>query len=154
MTDFTIHTLETAPTASKPMLDRLKKAIGFLPGLYGVLAEAPKALEAYDVLAKLFKGTSLTTTEQHVVWLTINYENNCGYCVPAHTGLAKMDAVRGLTIVPAQVAGIDDRVGSLEPGKDADIVVLTGDPADPRHGVEVIWIEGKRVYQAEGVRRW
>ncbi len=93
MTDFTIHTQETAPAASKPLLDKLQKAIGFVPGLYGVLADAPKAVEAYDVLATLFKGTSLTTTEQHVVLLTINYENNCGYCMPAHTALAKMDRV-------------------------------------------------------------
>ncbi len=93
MTHFTIHTQETAPAASKPLLDKLQKGYGRVPGLYGVLAEAPKTLEAYQVLATLFKGTSLTTTEQHVVWLTINYENNCGYCVPAHTGLAKLDGV-------------------------------------------------------------
>jgi len=93
MTDFTIHTPDTAPAGSKPLLDKLQKAIGFVPGLYGVLAEAPKAVEAYDLLATLFKGTSLTTNEQHVVLLTINYENNCGYCMPAHTGLAKLDKV-------------------------------------------------------------
>jgi AhpD family alkylhydroperoxidase len=93
MTQFTIHTQQTAPAASKPMLETLQKAIGFLPGMYGVLAEAPHTLEAYELLGTLFKGTSLTTTEQHVVWLTINYENDCGYCVPAHTALAKMDAV-------------------------------------------------------------
>ena len=93
MTDFTIHTQETAPTASKPFLNKLKKFIGFVPGQYGVLAEAPKVIEAYDVLSGLFKGTSLTATEQHVVFLTINYENNCGYCMPAHTGLAKLDRV-------------------------------------------------------------
>ena len=58
-----------------------------------VPGEAPKALEAYQVLGTLFKDTSLTTTEQHVVWLTINYENDCGYCVPAHTALAKLDTV-------------------------------------------------------------
>ena len=93
MSHLTIHTQETAPAGSQPLLDKLQKAIGFVPGLYGVLAEAPKALEAYDVLSGLFKGTSLTTTEQHVVLLTINYENNCGYCMPAHTGLAKLDRV-------------------------------------------------------------
>ena len=93
MIDFTIHTHETAPAASKPVLDKLQKAIGFVPGLYGVLAEAPKAIEAYDTLSRLFRSTSLTTTEQHVVLLTINYENDCGYCMPAHTGLAKMDGV-------------------------------------------------------------
>jgi AhpD family alkylhydroperoxidase len=93
MTNFTIHTPETAPATSKPLLDKSLKAIGFVPGLLGVLAEAPQALEAYEVLGTLFKDTSLTTTEQHVVWLAINYENNCDYCVPAHTGLAKLDAV-------------------------------------------------------------
>ena len=93
MTDFTIHTQETAPAASKPLLDKSLKAFGRVPGLHGVLAEAPKALEAYQILGTLFKDTSLTTIEQHVVWLTINYENDCGYCVPAHTGLAKFDGV-------------------------------------------------------------
>ena len=93
MTHFTIHTQATAPAASKPLLDKSLKAFGRVPGLHGVLAEAPKALEAYQVLGTLFTETSLTTTEQHVVWLTINYENDCGYCVPAHTGLAKLDAV-------------------------------------------------------------
>ena len=93
MTNFPIHTQDTAPAKSKSLLDRLLKTIGFVPGLYGVLAESPKTLEAYDVLARLFKGTSLSTNEQHVVLLTINYENNCGYCMPAHTGLAKLDKV-------------------------------------------------------------
>ncbi len=93
MTQFTIHTQETAPAAAKPLLDRSLKTIGFVPALYGVLAEAPKALEAYQTLGTLFSETSLSTTEQHVVWLTINYENDCGYCVPVHTGLAKRDAV-------------------------------------------------------------
>ena len=68
-----------------------------------------------------------------------------------------MDAVRGLTIVPAQTAGIDDRVGSLEPGKDADIVVLDGDPLDPRNAVRAVYLEGRRIYtanEAGTVRRW
>ena len=47
MTHFTIHTQETAPAASKPLLDKSLKAFGRVPGLHGVLAEAPKALEAY-----------------------------------------------------------------------------------------------------------
>ncbi len=93
MTNFKIHTIDTAPTESKPFLDQSLKAYGTIPGLFGVLAEAPKALEAYQVLGAMFQDTSLTTNEQHVVWLTINYENECDYCVPAHTGLAKLDAV-------------------------------------------------------------
>jgi len=69
-----------------------------------------------------------------------------------------MDHVRGLTIVPALVAGIANRVGSLEPGKDADVIVIGGDPADPRNGIERVYIEGQLVYRApidgEGPRKW
>jgi len=68
---------------------------------------------------------------------------------------SSMQAVRGLTIVPAVVAGIDARVGSLEPGKDADVVVITGDPADPRSYVQRVWSNGREVYVAkEGARTW
>ncbi len=59
-----------------------------------------------------------------------------------------LGALRGVTIVPAMVAGIDDRVGSLEVGKDADLLVLTGDPSDPRTAVEQVYVEGELVYDA------
>ena len=65
-----------------------------------------------------------------------------------------MDAVRGVTIIPALTAGIAHRVGSLEPGKDADLVVVGGDPVDPRSGVEAVFIEGRLVYDAREGRRW
>jgi len=61
---------------------------------------------------------------------------------------SRLGAVRGCTIVPAITAGIADRVGSLEVGKDADIVVISGDPSDPRSAVERVYIEGQTVYDA------
>jgi dihydroorotase-like cyclic amidohydrolase len=71
-------------------------------------------------------------------------------CVAVRYGFddSNLDAVRGLTIVPAKTAGIDKRVGSLEAGKDADIVALDGHPADPRCAVRLIYIEGQQVYDA------
>jgi imidazolonepropionase-like amidohydrolase len=66
----------------------------------------------------------------------------------------RMDALRGLTIVPAKTAGIAGRVGSLAVGKDADILVTTGDPVDPRETVEVVFIEGRRVYDGAEERLW
>lgn len=69
--------------------------------------------------------------------------------------MTNMEGVKGLTIVPAMTAGIADRVGSLEPKKDADIVVLSGDPGDPRTFVTAVFINGKRVYDTkEDPRRW
>ncbi|WP_419191993.1 amidohydrolase family protein [Engelhardtia mirabilis] len=64
-----------------------------------------------------------------------------------------LQTVRGLTIVPAITAGIDDRVGSLEIGKDADIVALSGHPGDPRTAVDRVWLEGELVYEASAGRR-
>jgi imidazolonepropionase-like amidohydrolase len=66
---------------------------------------------------------------------------------------SNMDNVRGLTIVPAKTAGIDNRVGSLEVGKDADILVISGDPSDPRSHIESVFIDGERVYDPQHGRR-
>ena len=65
-----------------------------------------------------------------------------------------MQTVRGLTIVPAKAAGLEQRLGSLEVGKDADIVVVTGHPIDPRTSVEAVFIEGRKVYDAVDGRRF
>ena len=68
---------------------------------------------------------------------------------------ARMASVRGLTIIPAMAARMDDQVGSLEPGKDADILVASGVPTDPRTAFDIVFIDGRRVYDAErDGRRW
>jgi len=66
-----------------------------------------------------------------------------------------LETIRGLTIVPAMTAGIQKRVGSLEPGKDADVLVIRGDVADPRSAIDAVYIEGRNVYDtATERRRW
>lgn len=66
---------------------------------------------------------------------------------------SNVDHIRGLTIIPAFAAGIDDRVGSLEAGKDADVIVVNGDPADPRSRVQMVFIDGERVYDVNQNKR-
>ncbi len=90
MTEFTIHDETTAPEASKPLLAKSKAAFGRIPGLHGVMAESPELLEGYQRLHELFQKTSFDKDELTVVWQTINVENECHYCVPAHTGIAKL----------------------------------------------------------------
>lgn len=90
MTTLKIHNNETAPEASKPLLENSQKAYGMIPGLHGVLAGAPKIFEAYQKLHELFTETSFNEEELTVVWQTINVAHACHYCVPAHTGIAKM----------------------------------------------------------------
>ena len=62
--------------------------------------------------------------------------------------------LRALTIHPAKAFGIDDRVGSLEVGKDADLVVHTGDPLDPRTYVQRVWIDGAVHYDRKPGSQW
>lgn len=89
MTDFTIHDIESAPEKSKPLLENSQKGFGMIPGLHGVMAEAPGTLEAYQTLHQLVLDSSFDNDETTVVWQAINVENACHYCVPAHTGIAK-----------------------------------------------------------------
>lgn len=90
MSNFTTHTLESAPEASKAFVEKSIKANGRLPGLHAIMAEAPGLLEGYQAIHKLFTESSFNAEELTVVWQTINVEHECGYCVPAHTGIAHM----------------------------------------------------------------
>ncbi len=62
-------------------------------------------------------------------------------------------ALRGVTIEPAKALMIADRVGSLEVGKDADIVITTGSIIDPRNYVTQVFIDGQSVYDIRTDRR-
>lgn len=110
MKNLKIHTIETAPAASKESLEQSLKAFGMVPNLHGVLAESPGLLEAYKQLHEWFVNASFNADELTVVWQTINVEHECHYCVPAHTGIAKMmkvddaitDALRNETVLPSE----------------------------------------------------
>ncbi|NLN65831.1 MAG: amidohydrolase [Clostridiaceae bacterium] len=66
--------------------------------------------------------------------------------VAAREGMPVEDALRAITINAAKAAGIEERVGSLEAGKDADIIVFSGHPFDYRTKVDITIINGKVVY--------
>ncbi len=73
---------------------------------------------------------------------------NCALSA-VRAGMEPMQALRSMTIVPAQIAGIADRVGSIQEGKDADLVVFSGDPFDYHSAVTAVvaggkWIVGGR----------
>lgn len=64
-------------------------------------------------------------------------------------GLKPEIALRALTLNAAEIVGIADRVGSLEEGKDADILILDGDPLDYRTFVEKTFVDGKLLYDKD-----
>ena len=63
-------------------------------------------------------------------------------------GLPYDEALKSITIIPAELLGVDDRVGSIEEGKDADLRILDGDPLELRTKVEMVIIDGEIVHRA------
>jgi imidazolonepropionase-like amidohydrolase len=63
----------------------------------------------------------------------------------AYGGLSREDALRAITIWPAEIWGVADRVGSIEVGKYANLVVTTGDPLEVTTDVRHVFIEGKEI---------
>jgi imidazolonepropionase-like amidohydrolase len=62
-------------------------------------------------------------------------------------GMDRDLALRAVTLTPAEILGVAERIGSLQVGKDADIVILTGHPLDTLSRVEMVLIEGKTVFE-------
>ena len=90
-TGFTVHTLDTAPEASKALLANVQKGWGFIPKLQGTLAESPETLQAYEALFALVPHMSLTPQEQQTVFLTVSVFHECEYCTMGHTYLGRMN---------------------------------------------------------------
>jgi imidazolonepropionase-like amidohydrolase len=64
-------------------------------------------------------------------------------------GVSRDDALRAITLNPARILGLADRLGSLEPGKEAYLAVYSGDPLDFSSIVEKVFIEGILAYERE-----
>lgn len=93
MTDFTTHTIDTAPEAARPILQGALKGYGFVPNLYATMAEAPAILEGYITLSGIFGKADLSETERQIILMTNNRLNGCKYCMAAHTTLSQMGGV-------------------------------------------------------------
>jgi hypothetical protein len=73
-----------------------------------------------------------------------NWLANVGEIVGA--GMKHDVALRAMTLEPAELMGVADRVGSLDKGKDANMVFLNGDPFEPATRIQAVMLEGKLVY--------
>ena len=67
--------------------------------------------------------------------------------VAAANGLSRDAALRGVTSTAAELLGIADRVGSIAEGKDADLIIIAGDPLDVRAPVETVIVDGEVVFE-------
>ena len=92
----------------------------------------------------------LDATGVRVAFVTAGMKNprdfNKSLAAIVAAGYAPEKALAALTLAPARMIDLGDRVGSLEAGKDADFVVLDGDPLSVYTRVLETWVEGRRVF--------
>ncbi|MGO9295747.1 MAG: amidohydrolase [Streptosporangiaceae bacterium] len=93
-------------------------------------------------------GVTIAITTDHPV-VPINFLAHQA-ALAVKDGLDRDTALRALTINPARIAGIAGRLGSIEPGKDADLVIWSGDPLDVLSRVQRALIDGREVYSSDG----
>lgn len=120
-----------------------------IPVLYGPMIVARSKVEVRDRTAEApgiltAAGVKVSIITDHPVVPIDFLIHQAAYAV--REGLDPVEALRAVTINPAEVLGVEDRIGSLEVGKDADVVLWSGDPLDTRNRALRTWIDGREVY--------
>jgi len=101
-------------------------------------------MDAPAILERAGVDVSLNTDD----WITDSRLLLRTAAMAVRAGMSRDGALEAVTLASARQLGLDDRIGSLEPGKDADLVILSGDPFSVHTQVLETWVEGERVYDA------
>lgn len=115
MPDFAIHTLDTAPDASRSTLGAVSRAWGFIPKMHATLAGSPSALVGYETLFGQVATSTLSPVEQQVAYQAINVLHGCAYCTMGHTYLSRQAGMDEATVqcLRAGKAPSDARLAAL-----------------------------------------
>ncbi len=123
-------------------------AVKNIPVIYGPIMNDRSKQELANMdpscpaaLAKNGVLTALCTDHPET---PVQYLQTCA-AVAVRNGMNETEAIRAVTINPARILGIDGRVGSIEAGKDADLVVYGGDPLDVRNKPKMVICGGEKV---------
>jgi imidazolonepropionase-like amidohydrolase len=113
----------------------------------GPIYEAPKDDERYDTVyslpAQLYKRGVKIVFASYSAHSVRNLPDQAGYATAF--GLPYDEALKAITINPAEIWGVADKLGSLDAGKTANVVVANGDPLDVKTDVKRVFIQGREV---------
>jgi len=112
---FQIHTIESAPEGSAEALRALEEGLGFVPNLAATMAESPALVSGFVDLREKLVGGELTGVERELVALAVSLENDCDYCMAAHSTFALMQKADEEAVSQARggVAPEDPKLGAL-----------------------------------------
>ena len=130
---------------SQPVLDYVASLK--VPVIVGPIYEAPKEDERYDTVyrlpAELHKRGVKIAFASYSAHNVRNLPDQAGYATAF--GLPYDEALKAITINPAEIWGVADKLGSLDVGKNANVVVANGDPLDVKTDVQRVFIEGREI---------
>jgi imidazolonepropionase-like amidohydrolase len=143
--EFNLKVVLNPVNHSQEILDEI--ASWKVPVIVGPIYDAPKANERYDSVyslpAELAKRGVKIAFASYRVEHNRNLPYSAGYAVAY--GLPYEEALKALTINPAEIWGVADQLGSLEVGKTANVVIANGDPLDVKTDVKQVFIRGHQV---------
>ncbi len=115
MSQFVIHTVDSAPAESTAALRSLQQGLGFVPNLAATMAESSTLVSGFVDLRQTLATGELTGVEREIVALAVSFENHCDYCMAAHSTFALMQAADEKDVAAARAGeGPDDvKLGAL-----------------------------------------
>jgi imidazolonepropionase-like amidohydrolase len=143
--EFHLKVILNHVTHSPALMDKI--AATGLPVIVGPIYEEPKESERYDAVysvpAQLAKRGVKIAFASYDAHQARNLPYAAGYAVGF--GLPPEEALKAITINPAQIWGVDKDLGSLEVGKLGNVVVANGDPLDVKTDVKHVFIQGQEI---------
>ncbi|MFM8617769.1 MAG: amidohydrolase family protein [Opitutaceae bacterium] len=136
------HVSEAAKVAAEIAAARVASSVIIIDSPGGKLEARDFALENCAALERAGAEVGLHTDDS--VTDSRLFLRSAALAVRA--GLTREGALRAVTIANARMLGLEGRVGTLEPGKDADFILLSGDPLSVYTEVEQTWVDGVKVF--------
>jgi imidazolonepropionase-like amidohydrolase len=132
-------------THSQKVLDRI--AALKVPVIVGPIYEMPYDDQRFDAVYSLPGELARRGVKVAFASYDAHQSRNLPYAAgfAVAFGLPKDEALRALTLTPAEIWGVADQLGSLDPGKTANVVVANGDPLDVKTDVKHVFIAGRDI---------
>lgn len=115
MIRYDVHSIDSAPERSKPLLQELRSSVGMIPNLAASMAESPELLEGFLRIRSILHAGTFSPAEVQVLSLTNAFENGCDYCMALHSVLAAKEGVShdALAALRAGRAPLEPRLRAL-----------------------------------------
>ncbi|HEX8896104.1 MAG TPA: amidohydrolase family protein [Terriglobales bacterium] len=143
--EFKLRVILNGLTQAQSIYDKI--AQWKVPVILGSIYEAPKEWERYDTVYKMPAELSKRGVKIAFASFDAHQVRNLPYAAgfAVAFGLPYDEALKALTLYPAQIWGVDDQLGSLDVGKTANVVIANGDPLDVKTDVKYVFIQGKSI---------